>query len=312
MSEPPAIASAVRAGLTANPKRLPPWLFYDDRGSALFDAITRLPEYYLTRTELAILERHAPAIVDAAGAPTSVVELGAGSAPKTGVLLEAVKGRRADATYVPVDVSRGALAVALRRLALAFPRLVIRPVVARYPEQLAFLNTVPGPRLVLFLGSSIGNYEPAAATALLAAVRRRLAPGDAVLLGTDLRKSAALLEPAYDDAAGVTAEFNKNLLVRINRELGGAFDPDAFRHRATWNRFASRIEMYLESRSDQTVAISHLGLHVRFARSERIHTENSYKFTRARIRDIVTAAGLHPERSWLDERRWFALHLLRA
>jgi L-histidine Nalpha-methyltransferase len=307
-----AVATAVREGLCRARKRLPPWLFYDDQGSALFEDITRLPEYYLTRTERAILTAHADDMIEAAGSPREVIELGAGSASKTRVLLSALGRRQLRVRYVPVDVSPAALVQAKMRLRDL--RLVeVQPAVARYPEELGFLRRpADGRRLVLFLGSNIGNYDPPRAIELLAAVRRHLAPGDGFLMGVDRRKSPALLLPAYDDAAGVTARFNKNVLVRLNRVLGGHFELDRFRHVAKWNARASRVEMHLESAVAQSVAIDALGLRVDFKARERIHTESSYKLTDARVRQLFLRCGFVPEASWTDERGLFGVHLARV
>ena len=310
-----AIADAVRVGLLRARKSLPPWLLYDDAGSDCFEEITRLPEYYLTRTERAILLRDAGAMVEAAGGPLEIIALGAGSAQKTRILLEAALARQPRVRYIPVDVSPAALAqakAALRDLR----RLEVRPVVARYPDELGFLGLLAERpdrrRLVVFLGSNIGNYDPRAAHRLLAAVRGRLGPADALLIGADRRKSPKLLLPAYDDAAGVTARFNKNLLVRLNRELGATFEPERFRHVVRWNDRASRVELFLESTVAQRVAIAALGVQVAFAARERIHTESSYKLTEARLHGLLGRAGFAPEASWVDERRWFGLTLARA
>jgi L-histidine N-alpha-methyltransferase len=306
-----AVAAAVRTGLLRGRKSLPPWLLYDERGSALFEDITGLPEYYLTRTERSILAEHAAAMIEAAGPPLEVVELGAGSATKTCLLLEALLGRQPRVRYRPVDVSPAALLQAgaeLRR----FRRLDVRPVVARYPEELGFLRGAEGRRLVLFLGSNIGNYDLPAARNLLAGVRRHLAPGDALLMGADLRKAPRWLVPAYDDAAGVTARFNKNVLARLNRELGARFDLDRFRHVVAWNPAGSRMELYLESAVAHEVRIEALGLEVDFAARERIHTESSYKLTVGRVRQLLRESGFRPEASWYDERRWFGVHLARV
>jgi dimethylhistidine N-methyltransferase len=304
-----AVAAAAREGLGRRPRTLPPWLLYDERGSALFDEITALPEYYLTRTERAILAARAGAIVEAAGLPLEVIELGAGSAAKTGLLLEALLARQARATYVPVDVSPDALRAAAARLR-HLGGLEIRPVVARYPDELGFLRgRRRARRLVLFLGSNIGNYDPPAARALLASVRRELEPGDALLVGADVRKARRLLLAAYDDASGVTARFDKNVLARLNRELGGNFDLDAFRHVAAWNPEASRIELYLESLTRQRVTISAISADLTFAPGERIHTESSYKLTKSRMRALLASAGFHPEETWQDPRGWFVVTL---
>lgn len=306
-----AVAAAVRAGLLGPRKHLPPWLFYDARGSALFEEITALPEYYLTRTERAILVREAGAIAAAAGPPLEVVELGAGSAAKTEILLEALLEQQARVTYLPLDVSPAALTSARARLR-RLRRVTVRPIVARYPEGLNLLPASDGQRrLVVFLGSNIGNYDPPAAQLLLTGVARGLRPGDALLLGADLRKPPRDLLPAYDDAQGVTARFNKNVLSRLNRELDADFDLDSFRHLARWNARRSRIEMHLESTRAQRVPLRALGVEISFARGERIHTESSYKLTPVRVRRLLAAAGFRAEASWTDPRRWFGLTLGR-
>jgi len=306
-----AVSAAARAGLLRRRKSLPPWLFYDARGSALFEEITALPEYYLTRTERAILLDDAQAIVSTAGPPLEVVELGAGSAAKTEVLLEALLQHQPRVTYLPLDVSAAALASARARLR-RLRRVTVQPILARYPEG---LNLPPPPegqkRLVLFLGSNIGNYDPPAARALLTAVARALRPGDAFLLGADLRKPARVLLPAYDDAQGVTAEFNKNVLARLNRELGADFDLDSFRHLAVWNARRSRVEMHLESTRAQRVTLGALDARVSFARGERIHTESSYKLTPLKLRQLLARAGFRPEAAWADPRGRFGLYLGR-
>jgi dimethylhistidine N-methyltransferase len=295
---------------------LPPWLLYDAAGSALFDEITRLPEYYLTRTEHAILRAYAGEIVDAAsprgdaaGAPLSLVELGAGSATKTRLVIEAALRRQERVLYVPVDVSPAALATAERHLGEGLPGLTFCPVVARYPEQLGWLAAVPGRRLVMFLGSNVGNYEPAEAAALLTALGAELRSGDSLLVGADLRKDPGLVIPAYDDAAGVSERFNLNLLERINRELGGEFDPRQFRHVARWNDAVSRVELYVESRIRQEVPIRRLGMTARFEAGELLHMENSYKLTVPGLRALFRSAGFEPARTFTDERSWFAVQL---
>lgn len=306
-----AVAAAVREGLLRPRKRLPAWLLYDRRGSELFERITELPDYYLTRTERTILADHAAEIVDAAGPPLAVVELGAGTASKTGLLLTALLERQAHARYRPVDVSPAALARAAAELSRV-ERLAVDPVVARYPDELGFLTGTAGRTLVLFLGSNIGNFDPAAARALLAAVGARLGPGDALLVGADLRKPRAELLPAYDDAQGVTARFSKNVLDRLNRELGADFTLDRFRHLVRWNPAASRIEIYLESREAQRVRLPALGVEVRLRARERIHTESSYKLSAPRLARLFAGAGLPLERSWYDRERRFGVHLLRV
>ena len=307
----PPIAADVLSGLTSHPRTLSPRLFYDARGSELFEQITALPEYYLTSTERRIFELHAAEIIQAAGSDLSVVELGAGSATKTVILLRELARRQGSASFYPVDVSSSALEEADQHLSALLPEIELHPVVADYSSGLPFLRALSGRKLILYIGSSIGNFEPLESAALLSRIRQSMSVGDAMLLGTDMRKSPSVLIPAYDDAAGVTAAFNKNILSRINRELGADFYLDAFAHRALWNDRASRVEMHLESLRAQRVDIRDLGLTLDFRRGESIHTENSYKFTSEMISTIASNAGLAVERTWSDPRGWFTVHLLR-
>jgi len=300
----------VRRGLTSQPKTLPPYLFYDDAGSRLYERITELPEYYLTRAERGILASHAGDIVERVRRrfeSITVIELGAGSASKTEILLRAIVEQPARCAYVPIDVSRSALAAARRRLGAALPSVQVRAMEATYDRALAALGDVPSPRLVLFLGSTVGNMADDDASALLRLVRRAL-PGESwLLLGTDLRKSPAVLRAAYDDAAGVTAAFNKNLLVRINRELGGHFDLDVFRHVARWNGGESRVEMHLESTRAHEVAIDALGLRLRFETGETIHTESCAKYDQPRVDRLLAAGGFARAATYSE--LGFAVHL---
>jgi L-histidine N-alpha-methyltransferase len=307
----PEIAADVLAGLTRSPKSLPPWLFYDQQGSELFEQITRLPEYYLTRTELCILQRCAPEIVEAAGANLTVVELGAGTAAKTRALLREVMRRHLRTVYYPVDVSASALEVAADELKRELPGLHVQPLNMKNSAAFRRLPLLPGTKLVLFIGSSIGNFDSEQAVDWLRQLSVRLSPRDALLLGTDLAKDPSWLIPAYDDPQGVTERFNKNMLARINRELDGDFDLERFRHVAEWNPGESRIEIYLESRCDQAVHIGQLDLEIRFAAGERIHTENSYKYTPAMVRWMLERGGFRLERTWTDPLGWFAVHLAR-
>jgi len=303
------VGAEVLRGLAASPKRLSPWLFYDEGGSRLFEAITRLPEYYLTRTERAIFARYADEILEQAGPrPLTVVELGAGTAEKTGLLLKAAVHRQGAVDYVPIDVSESALAAATEHLESKIPGVRVEARVADYTHGIADIPSA-GRRMVLYIGSSIGNFEAADAVKVLREVRKRLAPGDLLLLGVDHAKDEPTLLAAYDDSTGITAAFNKNILTRINRELGANFNPDLFRHRALWNPSASRIEIYLESRVAQHVAIPALEMEVKFASGETIHTENSYKFTPESIGAITERAGFSITRSWTDERDWFGVYL---
>jgi L-histidine N-alpha-methyltransferase len=305
---------AVRDGLTRARKSLPPWLFYDAEGSRLYELITELPEYYPTRTERRILEDHADAIVAraAAGAPSvHALELGAGTATKSQLLLGAIARRQPRVLYRPCDVSPEPLALATARIEREEPRVTVRPVVGHHEAAIAALCALPERQLCMFLGSSIGNHEGGEAVDLLARVARALHPGGVLLLGTDLRKSARVLVPAYDDAAGVTAAFNLNVLVRINRELGGHFELGRFRHVAVWNEQASRMEMHLESTVDQIVCVDGLGLDLSFARGERIHTESSVKYDEPMVDHLLDAAGLVREESFRDREDLFAVHVAR-
>lgn len=308
----PAIADDVEHGLSATPKSLPPRLFYDTRGSELFEEITRLPEYYLTRTERAIFEGYADEMIGAAGSGLSIIELGAGTAEKTTVLLKAALNRQFSLTYYPVDVSDAALEVAEERLSAELPRLNVKPVVADYTNRFNQLKKISGRKLVLYIGSSIGNFERAEATAILKRISSQLGAGDSLLLGTDLVKKASILHAAYNDARGVTAEFNLNVLARINRELGANFDLRWFRHEAVWNPAASRIEMYLVSLRHQVIDIPAIGMRILFKEGERIHTENSYKFTAESVAAILEAAGFQLEKTWADRLECFAVHLARV
>ncbi|CAL9594999.1 Histidine N-alpha-methyltransferase [Streptomyces sp. enrichment culture] len=299
-----ALRADVLNGLTGTPKTLPPKWFYDARGSELFERITELPEYYPTRAEREILAGRAGEIAAAAGART-LVELGSGSSEKTRYLLDALTGLR---VYVPVDVSESALTRAGRALAAERPGLDVHALIADFTAGLA-LPDVPGPRLVAFLGGTIGNLLPAERAAFLASVRALLSPGDALLLGTDLVKDEDVLVRAYDDAAGVTAAFDKNVLAVVNRELGADFDPAAFDHVALWDAEREWIEMRLRSRTAQTVKIPALDLAVDFAAGEELRTEVSAKFREEGVRGELAAAGLELSHWWTDGEGRFALSL---
>ncbi|HXG59258.1 MAG TPA: L-histidine N(alpha)-methyltransferase [Thermoanaerobaculia bacterium] len=308
-------AESVRRGLTSKPKSLEPRFFYDPLGSALFDAICHLPEYYVTRAEWEVLSSRAEEIVTAAGLPDRIIEIGSGSARKTRLLLDALASRKPAFEYVPIDIDAATLTAAGRLLLQDFPSMTITAVAADFRDPshaLAGLPRSPGRTLVLFLGSTIGNLDPGAAVAMLQNTRRLLAPGDALLLGADLRKPKAVLEPAYDDPLGVTAAFNLNLLQRINRELGGHFRLLAFSHLAFFNEEESRIEMHLVSRERQSVAIDALGITVPFEEGESIHTENSYKYDDVMMDRFARESHFEPRRTWFDSHRWFADVLLGA
>lgn len=307
-----AMSREVRDGLSATPKRLPSKLFYDAIGSALFEQITELPEYYLTRTERAIFEDYASEILQAAGPSLTLVELGAGTATKTSILIEELLQRQSLALFYPIDVSPAALNEAVRHMAEQFPQLRVNPIVADYTGGVQALSRISGRKLVLYIGSSIGNFEHSEAIGILRRIRRSLRSGDALLLGTDLAKSSKILLPAYNDSQGITAAFNKNILARLNRELDADFDLSAFQHVALWNRQCSRMEIYLESTADQLVFIPAIEMDVHFTRSERIHTENSYKYTDEMVRTILQESGFLLERTWTDLKRWFGVHLARV
>lgn len=308
----PSFAREVEEGLSRTPKALPSKLFYDGPGSVLFEEITRLPEYYLTRAELEILQRRDSEIAQAIGSNVTVVELGAGTATKTATLLRALAGKQIRTSYFPVDISPSALAEAKMQVNAQVPSARVRPIVADFSEGFGFLRDIPGRKLVLYLGSSIGNFDPDAAVSMLAEVRAELRPGDSLLLGTDLVKPSTILIPAYDDARGITAQFNKNILRRLNRELGSDFYVNAFRHVACWNAACSRMEMHLQSQCRQTVSLGILGSKIAFAAGERIHTENSYKYTVPMVEGMLNAAGFSLEQTWFDDKKWFALNLARV
>jgi len=313
------VATAVREGLAARPKRLPAWLFYDRAGSRLFDAITELDEYYLTRTERGIFFLASEEIVDQArdGRRLRISELGAGSAEKTRLLLRAAVGRQDAVVYEPVDVSASALDLAKRRIEREIPGVTVAPRVMDYTDGDGSrfhlgATAQDEKRLVLYIGSSIGNFEPTEAARLLRRVRAGLEIGDCMLLGVDLVKDEAMLVAAYDDARGVTAAFNRNVLVRLNRELGAEFDVEAFEHRAVWNQAKARMEMHLVSRSAQQVLVGELDMTVEFAAGETIHTENSYKYRPGQAEALLAATGFRAEATWTDPKGWFAVCLGRA
>jgi len=299
-------ARSVLNGLSARHKSLPCKYFYDARGSKLFEEITRLPEYYLTRTEIAILEAHAADIADAVPEGAIVVEFGSGSSRKTEILLGALPRPRA---YVPIDVSETALRDAKLRLRKRFPSLAVHPVAADFSECAALPSSFASdPKLGFFPGSTIGNFSPPEAIALLRVMRAMLAPGGHLIIGADLKKDPRTLIRAYDDAAGVTAAFNLNLLARINRELEGTFDLDAFCHEAVYDPGEGRMEMRLRAKKSHSARV--LGTAFQFVAGEAIHTENSYKFSVPQFQEIATLAGWQPRRLWCDDQNLFSAHEL--
>jgi len=308
----PAVLRLALDGLGATPKTLPPQLFYDEEGCRLFYAITALPEYYLTRTEGALLREIAPRAADWLQPGATLVEYGASHEAKAKLLLAGRSaGRATFETYVAIDVARAALSEMGARLRQEFPQLRFIPIEADFEQPLLLPPDLPAAaKLGFFPGSTIGNLDPVGRRRFLAQARETLGHDAAFLLGADLRKPESVLIPAYDDAAGVTAAFNRNLLVRLNREANAEFDPDSFDHRAIWNAAEGRIEMHLVSRHAQTVRVG--SAHVSFAAGETIHTENSYKFTPDDIAGLAADAGWPLQDSWTDAEARFGLFLLKA
>jgi len=304
-----ALAELALSGLTRPQKTLPAKLFYDEEGCRLFYRIVELPEYYLTRTETALLRDIAPAVLEAVPAGSVMVEYGASDEAKALCLLGGDDGRRVTA-YAPIDVAMPALQQMRARLAASHPHLAVHPVTADFTDPVKLPRAVASmPRLGFFPGSTIGNLDPEDATRFLALARTTLGGQARFLVGVDLRKDPSLLLPAYDDAAGVTAAFNRNILVRLNREAGADFELAAFAHRAVWNDADSRIEMHLVSGKQQIVSIG--GHALKFERGETIHTENSYKYTPERFLAIAAEAGWRCTAIWTDPGQLFALFMLR-
>lgn len=300
--------TAVFAGLGHTPKALPCKFFYDERGSQLFEEICRVPEYYLTRTEIAILEQNAEAIAHCAGPHCRLIEFGSGASVKVRILLRAFK---VPAAYVPVDISRRPLREAAGQLARDFPGLPVVAVCADYTRPFP-LPPLPGPagkRVGFFPGSTIGNFEPDAVVRFLRHCAELLGPQSSMLIGVDLKKNPAILNRAYNDAAGLNAAFNLNLLARINRELGGDLDVRLFEHIAFYNAAAGRMELYLESRRAQRTTIA--GRHFDFAAGERIHTENSYKYGVDEFRALAARADFRAVETWTDRDALFSVHYLQ-
>ena len=306
---PPAddMRAEVLQGLARRPRRIPPKFFYDQRGSELFEAITETPEYYPTRTELGLLEAHAAAMAEALGQGGVLVELGSGSSRKIRLLLDVL----CPSIYMPVDISRDFLLTAAGELAREYPGIRVHAACVDYSQGLA-LPEIPAdmPRAAFFPGSSIGNFEPSQAQELLGHVAHALGPGGRLLIGVDLHKEPAILDAAYNDAAGVTAAFNRNLLERINRELEADFDPARFRHQAFYNAELGRVEMHLVSDTLQQVQVA--GSSFRFQAGEGIHTESSYKYSVDGFRDLAAQAGFTPVTVWTDSENLFSVHCLEV
>lgn len=305
--EPEAVLAELRAGLLATPRRLPSKYFYDDAGSALFERITELPEYYQTRAERALLAAIADDVVRRTGA-RELVEIGSGAATKTRLLLDAMERARQLDLYVPMDVSEGTVWRVARELVERYPTLRVHGVVGDFMRHLAEIPA-PAERLVIFLGGTIGNLSPAVARRFLRALGEQMRPGEHLLLGVDRIKDAARLEAAYNDAAGVTAEFNRNILRVVNGVAGGDFDPEAFRHQARWNAAEHRIEMWLIAETAQTVHLAALGLEVAIAAGEEILTEISTKYDEALAAALLEESGFALEHWYSGPEDLFALCL---
>lgn len=304
------LAEDVRRALTARAKWLPCKYFYDPDGNALFDQISELPEYYLTRVETAILKRHAPSIIECCLSDLELIELGSGSSTKIRYLIESCLTGQQELTYYAVDISPGGLENGTRQLLRDYPRLRVVGVVGEFEDGLRYMTReAGGPRLVVFLGSTIGNFTEDEIASFFTMLRRHLRPIDRFLLGVDLIKDPAVLEAAYDDAQGITARFNLNLLVRLNRELSANFDPAGFRHRAVWNPARSRIEMHLVSLRHQRVRIADLDLDIEFRQDETIHTENCHKYSREHMQSLLTDHGFQVLGRFSDPQDQFCLFL---
>jgi L-histidine Nalpha-methyltransferase len=307
------LAEDVRRGLSTKPKRFLPKYFYDELGSQLFEAICLVPEYYLTRAENEILQRYADEIVASVDGNTTLIEMGSGSASKTRLLIEALLRKQPELLFMPVDISATALENSSRILLQSYAQLRIEAYAADYFAALAELSKRQrGRTLALFLGSNISNFDPSEALKFLQALRGVLRNGDALLLGADLKKDVATIEAAYNDALGVTAAFNLNVLARINRELSGKFDLRSFEHCAFYNKDEGRVEIYIKSLREQTVSIEELGMEAHFAAGELIHTENSYKYDQNDIASLASATGFKASRTWIDSQHRFSSNLLSA
>ncbi len=305
-------AQDVRTGLGKSPKALPCLYFYDKIGSSLFERICRQPEYYCTRAEAEILKTHSRDIAAICNRSSRIVELGSGNSEKTRILLETFIDSDIRATYYPIDISHGILEESAVVLKEACPPLNVRPIAARYEDGLEMLEPIGGKILLLWLGSSIGNYEPESAKSFIARLQSKLSIGDYFLIGVDLIKDSAVLEAAYNDRSGATAAFNLNLLARINRELGGHFLLERFEHRAIFNPEEGRIEMYLVSNCEQKIRIDALNMTVALAKGEQIHTENSYKYNPEEISLLGDHKGLLLIKQWFDSRKQFSLNLFEV
>jgi dimethylhistidine N-methyltransferase len=303
-------AAAVRTGLTSKRKFLQPVYFYDKRGSQLFNEITKQPEYYLTRVEASILRSSSENICRMCGRGT-IIELGSGNSEKTRIVLDALMAREESLHYVPIDVSYESLAESSEALMKKYPALSVTCLVSEYDEGMSFVERhVGSSKLVLFLGSSIGNFDPEETGRFLQMIRNCIGDGDRFLIGLDMHKDIEILNVAYDDSGGVTAQFNLNILARINRELGGRFSLEKFEHHAFYNERLRRVEMHLVSKEAQDVRISAINDTISFEEGETIHTENSYKFTAEQIEGMIDGC-FEVSKTWTDPRGWYSVLLLR-
>ncbi|MBC8191163.1 MAG: L-histidine N(alpha)-methyltransferase [FCB group bacterium] len=307
-----AFAKDVLQGLNKTPKRLSSVYFYDERGSQIFEDICELEEYYLTRKETEILQRSAAEIISKLPPNTHLVELGSGNSTKTKILLEAAIARFGTTQYSPIDVSAEILTETVNDLNQRYPELQVEAVAGRYEFGMEYiLKNSTTSNCIMWLGSSIGNLSRVEAAQFLGEVRKTMSDRDSLLLGIDLRKGPEILEPAYDDAQGVTADFNLNLLDRINSELGGTFERKNFHHQAVYNVEEGRIEMYLVSNIDQEIEIKNIGVRISFHKDEKILTEYSYKYSHAEINALAEASGFFLEQQWLDDSGWFSLNCFK-
>lgn len=306
-----SFGEALLAGLGSDPKQIPCRFLYDARGSSLFEEICDLPEYYLTRAERQILEAHSDELAERFPTPITLAELGSGSSAKTRLLIEAFLGRHGKLRYVPIDISRSILEASARELLASYGDLEVRAIAGEYAEGLRHVREeTERPKLLVWLGSTVGNLQREEAAGFLKEVRQSLGPIDRMLVGIDLRKARGVLEAAYDDAGGVTARFSLNLLERVNRELGGNFATERFRHRAVYHEPEGRVAIDLVSTCEQSVQVEEIGLECELSAGEPIHVEDSFKYSRDEIRALTAAAGFEVEFSWLDPAKRFSLNLL--
>jgi len=306
-----SFAESVDEGLSSDPKKLSFMFFYDEAGSHLFEQICVLDEYYLTRAETEILQIKSKSIAEMCSSDTLLVELGSGSSNKTRLLISAFLKYHSGLHYIPIDISRSILEESTMSLLNDFPKLEITGLVAEYSEALEKLNIkgIRQPKLIIWLGSSVGNFTKIEAVEFLNGLRKNMAPKDKLLIGIDLKKDRNVLISAYDDKKGVTAQFNLNLLKRINTELGGNFDVNNFKHMATFNEEESRIEMHIVSKKDQTVKIEAINREIKFKTNETIHTENSYKYNYEQIENLALETGFILTKQWTDSHKHFSLNL---